>query len=92
MTLLKICERFENIYKGYALEKVYNNYTYKGEGIQSIDKQFFMHPYAGLRFEFNMIVREMCVTREDDAYDMFITSDDDMFITSDNKNFKVIKL
>ena len=92
LTLLKICERFENIYKGYALEKVYNNYTYKGEGIQSIDKQFFMHPYAGLRFEFNMVVREMCMTREDTTHDMFITSDNDMFITSDNKNFKVIKL
>ena len=60
LTLTKIYERFENIYKGYALEKIYNNYTYKGEGIQAIDKQFFMHPYAGLRFEFNMTTRELC--------------------------------
>ena len=51
---------FENIYKGYALEKIYNNYSYKGEGIQAIDKQFFMHPYAGLRFEFEMTTRELC--------------------------------
>jgi hypothetical protein len=76
LTLTKIYERFENIYKG----------------IQAIDKQFFMHPYAGLRFEFNMVVREMCMTREDATHDMFITSDNDMFITSDNKNFIIIKL
>ena len=44
LTLTKIYERFENIYKG----------------IQTIDKQFFMHPYAGLRFEFNMTTRELC--------------------------------
>lgn len=60
LVLTKVYERFENIYKGYALEKIYNNYTYKGEDIQEIDKQFFMHPFAGLRFEFNMITRELC--------------------------------
>lgn len=60
LEITKIYERFENIYQGYALEKVYNNYTYKGEGIQAIDKQFFMHPYAGLRFEFNMTTQELC--------------------------------
>ena len=56
----KIYERFENIYKGYSLEKIYNNYSYKGDNIQDIDKQFFMHPYAGLRFEFKMTTRELC--------------------------------
>ena len=60
LTLTKIYERFENIYKGYALEKIYNNYTYKGQNIQSIDKQFFMHPFAGLRFEFTITTRELC--------------------------------
>lgn len=60
LTLTSIYERFENIYKGYALEKIYNNYSYKGEGIQNIDKMFFMHPYAGLRFEFTMTTRELC--------------------------------
>ena len=58
--LTKIYERFENIYKNYSLERVYNNYTYKGEGSQAMDKQFFMHPYAGLRFEFKIITRELC--------------------------------
>lgn len=60
LTVKEICERFENIYKGYSLEKIYNNYSYKGEGIQAIDKQFFVHPYAGLRFEFEMQTRELC--------------------------------
>ena len=56
----KIYERFENIYRGYSLEKIYNNYSYKGDNIQDIDKQFFMHPYAGIRIEFEMTTRELC--------------------------------
>lgn len=60
LTLTKVFERFENIYRGYSLEKIYNNYVYKGEGIAAIDKQFFMHPYTGFRFEFTMITRELC--------------------------------
>lgn len=55
-----IYERFENIYKGYSIEKIYNNYTYKGEGIQDIDKQFFIYPYAGIRIEFTLTTRELC--------------------------------
>ena len=38
----------------------YNNYAYRGEGIQDIDKQFFMYPYAGLRIEFTLTTRELC--------------------------------
>lgn len=55
-----IYERFENIYKGYSIEKIYNNYIYKGEGMQDIDKQFFMYPYAGIRIEFTLTTRELC--------------------------------
>ena len=55
-----IYERFENIYSGYSIEKIYNNYSYKGEGIQDIDKQFFMYPYAGIRIEFTLTTRELC--------------------------------
>lgn len=55
-----IYERFENIYSGYSIEKIYNNYIYKGEGIQDIDKQFFMYPYAGIRIEFTITTRELC--------------------------------
>lgn len=60
LTINSIYERPENIYKGYAVEKIYNNFTYKGEGIQSIDKQFFSYPYAGLRIEFTITTRELC--------------------------------
>lgn len=59
-TITDIYETFENIYKGYSIEKIYNNYAYKGEGVQDIDKQFFMYPYAGLRIEFTLTTRELC--------------------------------
>ena len=60
LSINEIYERFENIYKGYSIEKIYNNYVYSGEDIQSIDKQFFMYPYAGLRVEFTLTTRELC--------------------------------
>lgn len=60
LEITEVYERFENIYKGYSIEKVYNNYIYSGEDIQSIDKQFFMYPYAGLRIEFALTTRELC--------------------------------
>lgn len=56
----EIYERFENIYKGYSIEKIYNSYQYSGQDIQSLDKMFFMHPYYGLRFEFTITTRELC--------------------------------
>lgn len=59
-TVDEVYERFENIYKGYSIEKIYNNYDYSGEGIQDIDKQFFMYPYAGIRIEFTLTTRELC--------------------------------
>lgn len=52
LTINKIYERFENIYKGYSVEKMYTR--------EDIDKQFFMHPYAGVRIEFEIITRELC--------------------------------
>ena len=60
LTVDKVYERFENIYKGYSLEKIYNSYAYSGQNIQSMDKLFFMHPYSGLRFEFTITTRELC--------------------------------
>lgn len=56
----KVYENFENIYSGYSLEKIYNNYQYSGQDIQALDKMFFMHPYYGFRFEFNITTRELC--------------------------------
>ena len=55
-----IYENFENIYKGYSIEKIYNNFAYKGEYIQSVDKQFFMYPFAGIRIEFTITTKELC--------------------------------
>lgn len=60
ISISRIYERFENLYTGYSIEKIYNNYAYKGEGIQDIDKQFFMYPYAGIRIEFSITTRELC--------------------------------
>ena len=60
LTINKIYERFENLYSGYSLEKIYNSYVYSGQNIQAMDKLFFMHPYSGLRFEFNLTTRELC--------------------------------
>ncbi len=60
LSIKDIYECFENIYKGYSIEKIYNNYIYKGQGIQDIDKQFFMFPYSGIRIEFTLTTRELC--------------------------------
>ena len=60
LSINEVYERFENIYKGYSIEKIYNNYIYSGEDIQGIDKQFFMYPYSGLRLEFSLTTRELC--------------------------------
>ena len=60
LVVSNIFEQFENIYKGFSLEKIYNNFTYQGEGIQDIDKQFLMYPYAGIRIEFTLTTRELC--------------------------------
>ena len=56
----KVYERFENIYSGYSIETIYNSKIYKGQNIQLIDKQFFMHPFCGLRLEFKLTTRELC--------------------------------
>lgn len=60
LEITRIYERFENIYKGYSIEKVYNEFIYSGENIQDIDKQFFLYPYGGIRIEFNLTTRELC--------------------------------
>ena len=60
LAINEIYERFENIYSGYSIEKIYNSYQYSGQDIQSLDKIFFMHPYSGLRFEFTITTRELC--------------------------------
>lgn len=60
LTPKEIYERFENIYKGYSIERIYNEFMYGGEDLAGNDKQFFMYPFGGLRIEFEMITRELC--------------------------------
>lgn len=45
-TIKKIYEQAENIYKGYTLDEV--------------DNQFLMHPYCGFRFTGEMYVSQLC--------------------------------
>lgn len=51
LTVTSVYERLENIYRGY---------TYQGEDIQNVEKQFLMYPYAGIRIEFTLTTRELC--------------------------------
>ena len=47
ITINRVYERAENIYKGFTLDEV--------------DNQFLMHPYAGLRFEGVMSIQQPCL-------------------------------
>ena len=60
-TVTSLYERFENIYRGYTIEKVYNSNNY--DKAAELDKQYFMYPYAGLRIEFTLTTRELCRRR-----------------------------
>ena len=57
----QVYERFENIYRGYSIEKLYNEAKYTGKSIEALDRQYFMYPYTGLRFEFKIITQDMCL-------------------------------
>ena len=46
VTIARIYERAENIYRGYTLSE--------------IDNQFLMHPYGGMRFEGVLEFAEVC--------------------------------
>lgn len=58
--LNRIYERAENIYRGYTLSE--------------IDNQFLMHPYAGLRFDGVIYMPQPCITTEP-AVKFYDTSD-----------------
>ena len=47
LTINQIYERAENIYRGYSLSE--------------IDNQFLMHPFAGFRFDGLLEFAELCV-------------------------------
>lgn len=52
VTVTEIYEQFENIYKGYVIS---------GDRLADGDRQFLMYPYAGIRVEFNLLTKELCV-------------------------------
>lgn len=51
LSVTRIYESPEFIYKGYSLERAYDPYAYRRSDTESMDKQYFMHPYYGFRFE-----------------------------------------
>lgn len=60
LTVTKLYEKPESIYKGYALEKLYDEDGALGMDSKFLDKQFFSYPYAGLRVEFTLTMQELC--------------------------------
>jgi len=46
VNIIEVLEKFENIYKGYNIEKLH--------------KQFFLYPYSALRFELEIVTFENC--------------------------------
>lgn len=75
ITINRIYERAENIYRGYTLSE--------------IDNQFLMHPFAGFRFEGVLQYSELCWEGEQPAGETFYyrTSDNKYYITSDGKKY-----
>ena len=60
LTVNRVYESPENIYRGYALEKIYSDSSIRDKMLFDADKQYFMYPYAGLRIEFTIKTRELC--------------------------------
>lgn len=57
VTVNKIYEKAENVYKGYTL---YTRELNKGLSISEVDNQYMMHPYYAMRFEGILEVPELC--------------------------------
>ena len=60
LVVREVYGRFENIYRGYTIQKIYNEFVYSSQDLAAKDKQFFMYPFGGLRIEFEMTTRELC--------------------------------
>lgn len=60
ISITKIYEKPESVYKGYAIEKLYDEDGALGADLRFLDKQFFNYPYAGLRIEFTLTIQELC--------------------------------
>lgn len=89
MSVTEIVEGLDSIYKGYTLEHVYSVRNYAEEDLQSLDKQFFMFPYYGVRFEFEITLRETVpfktgIVSTPFVKELNITENGDYYITADN--------
>lgn len=60
ISVTKIYEKPESVYKGYSIEKLYDEDGTLGADLRFLDKQFFSYPYAGLRIEFTLTIQELC--------------------------------
>lgn len=58
LDVLRVYESPEFIYKGYSLERAYDPYAYRRSDTENMDKQYFMAPYFGMRFEVKIKERD----------------------------------
>lgn len=75
LVVSRIFERAENIYKGYTLSEV--------------DNQFLMHPFAGFRIDGTLMYNELCIPATPVETWHFITSEGEYFKTVNNEFFNV---
>lgn len=90
VSVTEVVEGIDSIYKGYTLEHVYSMRNYAEEDLQSLDKQFFMFPYYGVRFEFEITIRETCPTKKAIAStpiikEVTLDKNGEYFITADKE-------
>lgn len=75
ITINRIYERAENIYRGYTLSE--------------IDNQFLMHPFAGFRFDGVLMYDELCIEPEPVETWYLKTSDGAFYLTSEEQKYVV---
>jgi hypothetical protein len=61
LMVTSVYESVENLYRGYSLERAYSGTGSIGSVPYSIDRQYFMYPYYGFRFEFKLKIKETCL-------------------------------
>lgn len=88
VSVTEVVESIDKIYQGYTLEHIYSTRNYAEEDVQALDKQFFMFPYYGVRFEFEITMRESCHTKGGVVTgpivkDVEINENGEYFITAD---------
>lgn len=75
ITINRIYERAENIYRGYTLSE--------------IDNQFLMHPFAGFRFDGVLMYDELCIEPVPVETWYLKTSDGKFYLTSEEQKYVV---